>query len=218
VATTGLFITFEGGEGSGKSTQLARIAARLRGRGIEPVLTREPGGTPLAEEIRTRLLEGKDLAPQVEADMIIEARADLFEKVIGPELGAGRVVLCDRHVDSTLAYQGYGRGLAIEDLRQLNARATRQRAPDLTLLFDLDVRTGLTRRAAAGKGNRIDREPPEFHERVRRGFLELARHEPQRIVVIDAAADADEVESRAWRVLEPAILGRSRTSGPTSVL
>jgi dTMP kinase len=212
----GRFVTFEGGEGSGKSTQLARAAARLRDLGVEPVVTREPGGTPLAEGVRRLLLDPeRKPEPLAEALLIEAARADLFARIIAPALTAGGVVLCDRHTDSTLAYQGYGRGLDLERLRGWNAAATADRSPDLTVLFDLEPAVGLARRAAAGgKTNRIDREPLEFHARVREGFLALARIEPQRIVVIDASQPPDEVERKVWTIIERAVRQPEQAGGP----
>jgi dTMP kinase len=212
----GRFVTFEGGEGSGKSTQLARVAARLRDLGVEPVVTREPGGTPLAEGVRGLLLDPeRKPEPLAEALLIEAARADLFARIIAPALAAGGVVLCDRHSDSTLAYQGYGRGLDLERLRGWNAAATADRSPDLTVLFDLEPAIGLARRAAAGgKTNRIDREPLEFHARVREGFLALARSEPQRIVVIDASQPPDEVERKVWTIIERAVRQPEQAGGP----
>jgi len=200
----GLFVTFEGGEGSGKSTQIARLATRLRGRGIEPVLTREPGGTPLAEGIRALLLDvGRSPGPVAEAFLMEAARADLVAQVIRPALAGGRVVLCDRYDDSTLAYQGAGRGLDPAMLRGWNRAATGGLVPDLTLLFDLDPATGLERRAAAaGDPNRLDREPAEFHRRVREGFLELARAESGRFVTLDASLPPEAVEARLWEAVE----------------
>jgi dTMP kinase len=201
---SGWFVTFEGVDGSGKSTQLARVAARLAALGVDPLITREPGGTPLAERIRELLLEptGRP-GPVAEACLMLAARADLVSSVIAPALAAGRLVLCDRHADSTLAYQGYGRGLDLQELRSWNRVATQGLAPDLTLLYDLDPAAGLERRASASEGsNRIDREPLEFHARVRRGFLELARREPRRIVVLDASGDPREIEERTWQAVE----------------
>ncbi|MGH7732096.1 MAG: dTMP kinase [Candidatus Eiseniibacteriota bacterium] len=196
----GLFVTFEGGEGSGKSTQIARLAGRLRARGIEPVITREPGGTPLAEGIRELLLDsGRSPGPLAEAFLMEAARADLVERVIRPALAEGRVVLCDRYDDSTLAYQGAGRGLDPAMLRGWNRAATGGLTPDLTLLFDLDPAQGLERRAgAAGSPNRLDREPPEFHARVRAGYLALARAEPGRFLVLDASLPPEALEQQAW--------------------
>jgi dTMP kinase len=200
----GLFVTFEGGEGSGKSTQIARLADRLRGRGIEPVITREPGGTPLAEGIRALLLDvGRSPGPIAEAFLMEAARADLVAQVIRPALAEGRVVLCDRYDDSTLAYQGAGRGLDVAMLRGWNRAATGGLVPDLTLLLDLDPATGLERRAAAaGDPNRLDREPAEFHRRVREGFLDLARTESGRFVTLDASLPPEAVEVRLWEAVE----------------
>ena len=201
----GLFVSFEGGEGSGKSTQIARLAARLRDRGVEPVVAREPGGTPLAEGIRALLLESDGPpVPLAEALLMEAARAQLVDTVIRPALAAGRVVLCDRYADSTLAYQGAGRGLDAALLAAWNRAATGGLAPDLTLLFDVAAETGLARRAgAAGAPNRLDRESPAFHARVRARFLELAREEPARWVVLDAALAADALEARVWAAVEP---------------
>lgn len=201
---SGLFVTFEGGEGSGKSTQLARLAARLRARGIEPVVTREPGGTPLAEGIRELLLDpARRPGAMSEALLMEAARADLVASLVRPALAAGRVVLCDRYDDSTLAYQGAGRGLDSGLLVTLNQAATGGLEPDLTLLYDVPPEVGLARREnAAGETNRLDREPADFHQRVRRGFLELAAAEPSRWVVLDATATPDELERLGWAALE----------------
>jgi dTMP kinase len=201
----GYFVTFEGGEGSGKSTQIARLERRLRALGLSPLVTREPGGTPLAERVRDVLLDAA-LAPQplAEALLMEAARADLVHHVIRPALAASRVVLCDRYADSTLAYQGAGRGLDASLLAKLNAIATGGLEPDLTLLFDLESRAGLARRAGAeGQLNRLDREPPEFHARVRARYLELAREQPSRIVVLDASRDENALEHEVWTALEP---------------
>lgn len=198
-----LFVTFEGGEGSGKSTQLARLAARLRARGIEPLVTREPGGTPLAEGIRTLLLDAATPPGAVSEALLMEAaRADLVSRVLVPALDAGRVVLCDRYDDSTLAYQGAGRGLAPELLAILNRAATGGLTPHLTLLYDVDPAVGLGRRHAGGDTNRLDREAPEFHARVRERFLELAVAEPKRFVVLDGSMTPDALEDAGWAAIE----------------
>lgn len=201
----GLFVTFEGGEGSGKSTQLARLAARLRARGLDPLVTREPGGTPLAEGIRDLLLDpARRPGAMSEALLMEAARADLVGSLVRPALAAGRVVLCDRYDDSTLAYQGAGRGLDPGLLATLNRAATNGLEPDLTLLYDVPPEVGLARReSAAGETNRLDREPADFHLRVRRCFLDLAATEPGRWVVLDATATPDELERLGWAALEP---------------
>ena len=199
----GLFVTFEGGEGSGKSTQLERFTARLRERGLDPLVTREPGGTPVAEGIRELLLDpALEPAAVAEALLMEAARAELVATVIRPALEAGRIVLCDRYADSTLAYQGAGRGLDLAMLREWNRVATGGLEPDLTLLFDLDPQVGLSRRSgAAGVPNRLDRESLAFHTRVRARYLELARAEPGRFVVISAAQEPATIEAAAWEAL-----------------
>jgi dTMP kinase len=204
----GTFVTFEGGEGSGKSTQVARLAARLRAAGLDPVVTREPGGTPLAEGIRALLLDpGTRPMPMAEALLMEAARAQLVETVVRPALAAGRVVVCDRYDDSTLAYQGAGRGLDAGMLASLNRWATGGLKPDLTLLFDLPHDAGLARRSGAGgETNRLDREPAEFHARVRARFLELAAADPGRWAVLDATQPPDALESRVWELVSARVL------------
>jgi dTMP kinase len=205
----GLFITFEGGEGSGKSTQIARLAERLRARGLDPVVTREPGGTPLAEGIRALLLDASHPPGALaEAFLMEAARAELVAGVIRPALAAGRVVLCDRFDDSTLAYQGAGRGLDGALLRELNRAATGGLTPGLTLLFDLHPTTGLARRAGAtGAPNRLDREPPDFHARVRERFLELAAADPARFIVLDASGSPEALDTQVWEAVQPRLPG-----------
>ena len=198
----GLFVTFEGGEGSGKSTQMRRLEARLTARGHDCLVTREPGGTALGEQLRALALDvPTPPAALTEALMIVAARAELVAAVLRPAIAAGRIVLCDRYADSTLAYQGGGRGLDATLLETLNRAATSGVQPDLTLLFDLDPAQGLRRRAGGGPTNRLDRESIEFHRRVRARYLELARSQPQRIVVLDAAAPEDDLEEEIWRAV-----------------
>lgn len=199
----GLFVTFEGGEGSGKSTQVARLAARLRGLGIDPMLTREPGGTPVAEGVRALLLDPERRPVPVAEALLMEAsRAQLVSTVIRPAIESGRVVICDRYADSTLAYQGAGRGLDAGLLASWNEAATGGLRPDVTLLFDVSPEVGLPRRQnAPGSTNRLDREPKDFHERVRARYLELARAEPARWVVLDGTLHADELETQVWEAV-----------------
>ena len=196
----GLFVSFEGGEGSGKSTQITRLEARLRSLGFEPFVTREPGGTPLAEAIRGVLLDPAHRpGPVSEAMLMLAARADLVSTTLRPALEAGRVVLCDRYGDSTLAYQGGGRGLKATQLADWNHVATGGLMPDLTLLFDVTPELGLARRAnAVGTANRIDLESESFHARVRHRYLEMAAAEPERFVVLDAAQSPDTLEAQVW--------------------
>lgn len=199
----GLFVTLEGGEGSGKSTQVTRLVARLRASGLDPLVTREPGGTPLAERIRELLLDPVHApGPLTEALLMEASRAELVGLVIRPALTAGRVVLCDRYGDSTLAYQGAGRGLDRAMLTAWNRAATGGLVPDVTLLFDVTPELGLKRRAdAAGTANRLDLESEDFHRRVRERYLELAQAEPARFVVLDAAQSPDALEAQVWATI-----------------
>jgi dTMP kinase len=201
----GRFVTFEGIEGSGKSTQVARLARwLLEGRACEPVVTREPGGTPLGRRLREVLLQGEAGEPLTEAMLMAADRAEHVATVIQPALDEGRHVLCDRHADSTLAYQGGGSGVARELLIALNGVAVRGLVPDLTLLFDLEPAVALARMRArtGGAADRFEAESPAFHQRVRAAYLELARAEPARFRVIDAARDADAVYADARAQLE----------------
>jgi dTMP kinase len=186
------FVTFEGGEGGGKSTQLRRLAEALRARGETVVATREPGGAPGAEEIRRLLVEGEPGRWPAEAEALLHfaARAEHLAKVIRPALDAGQWVLCDRFADSTLAYQGYGQGLDLAWLKRLRARVVGATEPGLTLILDLPVETGLGR---ASKQQRYERMGHAFHERLRAGFLAIAKEEPGRSVVIDATRPIDAV-------------------------
>ena len=195
-----MFITFEGIEGSGKSTALRLVAARLRARGEDPLCTREPGGSTLGRSLRAMLLDGKSrIDPRAELSLFLADRAQHVAEVIRPALAAGRTVLCDRYADSTLAYQGYARNLDITAIIALNNFATNGLKPDLTLLLDLPVETGLGRALARNeeKGSalsegRFDAESVAFHTAVRNGFLAIARRE-NRIRVIDASLPREEV-------------------------
>jgi len=191
--TKGLFITFEGGEGCGKSTQLKILEAHLEAKGYEVVTTREPGGTPAAEAIREFLLDPANdtLSPVAELLLYEAARAQHVSERILPALDAGKIVLSDRFYDSTTAYQGAGRGLGLEDVVRLHAVATGGLTPDLTILIDVPAALGLSR-ATQGGSDRIERETMDFHERVRAEFLRLAEAEPERIRVVDGAKSIDE--------------------------
>ena len=191
-----MFITFEGPDGSGKTTQFRRLAARLTAQGRAVLPVREPGGTELGESVRELLLQGRGGVMDARAELLLfcASRAQLVSERILPHLEAGGVVLCDRFADSTLAYQGYGRGLDLKVLRDVLNFATRERWPDLTLYFDLEVETALARRNADGEVNRLDAESLDFHRRVRAGYLELAARDPQRWCIIDARPPADAVE------------------------
>jgi dTMP kinase len=211
--TSGIFITLEGGEGSGKSTQALRLCRLLTAGGHDVLRTREPGGTPLAEQLRRLLLErsAESIAPETETLLILAARRQHVAQVIQPALARGMIVVCDRFSDSTLAYQGYGRGLDLTFLRTMNRWATDRLVPHLTLLFDIPSSTGLRRRRGQpASQNRLDRETERFHARVRAGFLALARREPRRIKVVDAAQSPDSVAASVRTV----VLDWLRTKSP----
>lgn len=192
----GRFITLEGGEGAGKSTQIGRLAGWLSARGIAVETTREPGGAPGAEAIRELIVKGsiERWDAMAEALLMTAARRMHVEQRIRPALEAGRWVVCDRFSDSTMAYQGYAHGLGREPVEQLQRIAIAGMRPDLTLILDLPVEAGLARANARGTGeDRFERMGLDFHHRLREGFLDIARHEPARCVVIDATADIDTV-------------------------
>jgi len=203
--TRGLFITLEGVEGSGKSTQIHHIAEALTRAGCCVLQTREPGGTATAEAIRHILLTAlshEPIAPQTEALLILAARCQHVTHLIRPALQRGTVVLCDRFSDSTFAYQGFARGLDLRWLRAANEIATGGLTPDLTLVLDLPVSVGLTRRRAdRGQQNRLDRETERFHRKVRRGFLALAAKEPGRIKIVNANRPAQEVQDEITEIV-----------------
>ncbi len=201
-----LFITFEGGEGSGKSTVLRWLDEKLRSEGYETVLTREPGGTPIAEQIRNVILDKGNTAMDGRTEALLYAasrRQHLVEKV-WPAITAGKLVLCDRYLDSSLAYQGGARGLGVDEVLSINLFATEGTFPDLTLLFDIEPEKGLAR-IAANKGrevNRLDLEKLDFHHSVRANFLALAKRYPDRFVVIDASKTLPEVEEAAYQAIK----------------
>ena len=194
----GLFITLEGIEGSGKSTQIRHLAEVLDRAGFRVLQTREPGGTATAEAIRHILLTAsshESVTPQAEALLILAARCQHVTHLIRPALRRGTLVLCDRFSDSTFAYQGFARGLDLQWLQTANEVATGGLTPDLTLVLDLPVSVGLARRRAdRGEQNRLDRETERFHRKVRRGFLALAAEEPKRMTIVNANRPAQEVQ------------------------
>ncbi len=198
-----MFITLEGPEGSGKTSQLPKLAEYLRQRGFDVLTTREPGGTSISEQIRTILhnLENKEMNPRTEILLFQASRAQLVEQVIRPHLANGGVVLSDRYADSTLAYQGYGHQIDIEPLRVLVTFATGGLKPDLTLLLDVDVETGLRRKELKGEWNRLDAYDLDFHQRVRRGYHNLVQTEPERWVVIDASQSPAKVQEDMRRAV-----------------
>lgn len=201
----GLFITLEGIEGCGKSTQARLLGEFLRSEGYVTVETREPGGTPLAENIRSVLLDRarEPVAPETEAFLIFAARRQHVSQVIEPALAKGAIVICDRFSDSTLAYQGYARGLNLSMLRSLNRLATHAITPDLTLIFDLPVATGLARRQSTNIQNRLDRESLQFHRKVRAGFLDLAKQHPGRMKVVPAGSAQETVARTVTHIVSP---------------
>jgi dTMP kinase len=204
------FITFEGGDGSGKTTQVRALESYLAGRGHACLLTREPGGTSLGERIRQVLLQVGDheIAPSTELFLYLADRAQHVSEIILPAINAGKLVLCDRFTDSTLAYQGYGRGIDLRLLRRLNDVADKGVRPDLTFLLDCRVEQGLARTArrpvTAGqpREDRFEREKIEFHEKVRAGFLELARAEPQRFRIVDASRSEEEIAADIRSIID----------------
>ena len=203
------FITFEGGEGSGKSTVMKDVAARLTKEGYKLVLTREPGGTPIAEEIRNVILnkDNTKMDPRTEALLYAASRRQHLVEKIWPALERGEIVLCDRYLDSSLAYQGGARGLGVDEVLSINMFATEGEYPDLTLLFDLEPEEGL-KRIEKNKGrevNRLDLEKLEFHKKVRDNFHALAKKYSTRYVVIDASKSLNEVEDEVYKIIKETI-------------
>jgi dTMP kinase len=208
---SGLFITLEGPEGAGKSTNREYLAERLREQGLDVVMTREPGGTPLAERIRELLLAPSDETMAVDTELLLmfAARAQHLAQVILPALDRGAVVLCDRFTDATYAYQGGGRGLSQARIATLETFVQGSLRPDLTLVFDLPVEVGLARAAARGRLDRFEQEGQAFFEAVRQAYLQRAQGDPQRYNVLDAAQPLEAVQ-RAIDALLPGILERCR--------
>ena len=192
-----MFITFEGPEGSGKSTQVPQLAQFLEEKGLSVVRTREPGGTKIGDQIREVLvrMDNTELHPRTEILLFLAARAQLVEELIIPSLQQGKIILCDRYGDSTLAYQGYGHGLDLDTLRAMLHFATGGLKPDLTILLDVDVMTGLKRKKIKEEWNRLDAFELSFHERVRTGYHILAGQEPERWKIVDATQDPEQVQT-----------------------
>lgn len=214
-----MFISFEGIEGSGKSTAQRLLAEHLQGLGYDPLLTREPGGCALGRSLRPILLDARTrgLSSRAELYLFLADRAQHVAEVIRPALEAGQAVLCDRYTDSTLAYQGYGRGLDPEHLRRINDMATGGLMPDLTLLLDLPVHCGLERAGLRNREEgtvlsegRFDAESLEFHERVRQGYRSLAAEEPERVAIIDAAQPPEDVVLQCLSAVEASLRQRGR--------
>ena len=212
--TRGRFITFEGGEGAGKSTQLKRLVERLRDAGLEVTATREPGGSPGAEAIRELVLNGPAdrWSALTETLLMYAARRDHVERVIAPALARGAWVVCDRFADSTRAYQGAAGGVDPALIAALETHILETTRPDLTLIFDMPVSVGLERaHARAGADMRFESKGQAFHERLREGFLAIARDEPARCAVIDAAGSPDEVAARVWAAVQERLPLKNKT-------
>ena len=207
-----LFITFEGGEGSGKSSQAKSLYGRLKRRGIPVILIHEPGSTTLGQRI-SRLLKwahNTEISPLSELLLFNAARSQLVSRVIKPALEQGKVVICDRFADSTLAYQSFGRGLSLDTVKQINGLACQGVQPDITFLLDIPVEAGLSRKDK-NKPDRFEKEPLAFHKKVRQGYLELAQREPERFLVIDARKPKGEIAARIWQRVSELIIRQKET-------
>jgi dTMP kinase len=196
-----MFVTFEGIDGSGKTTQARLLADTLSAEGADVVLTREPGGTPLGEAVRNLVLHGEHVAPWAEAALYTAARAQHVEEVIRPALGRGATVISDRYLDSSVAYQGAGRGLGVEAVLQLNLSAVGGLVPDWTILVDLDARGASER--MGGDRDRIERDGLELQERAAEAYRALAARFPNRYVVVDGEASVAEIAAQVWRAVLP---------------
>lgn len=206
--TRGRFITLEGGEGAGKSTQAVRLVAALQARGLDVVRTREPGGSPGAEEIRALALNGAAdrWSATTETLLMYASRSDHLERTIRPALARGAWVVCDRFADSSRAYQGAGGGAPLDFIEGLDAHVVGETQPDLTLIFDMPVEVGLERALARGGADlRFESKGLAFHQRLRDGFLAIAAAHAERCRLIDATGDADRVFDRVWRAVEPVL-------------
>ena len=196
----GLFITFEGADGCGKTTQMNLLAEYLKNQGREVVLTREPGGKGLGEKIREMLLNyDGEVSDRCESFLFLADRAQNIDTIVNPAVDAGKIVLCDRHTDSSVAYQGYGRGLDIERINMLNNLATNGKKPDITFVFDIDTETSMKR--VGKEKDRMESAGFEFHTKVRNGYLEIAKKEPERIKVIDASKSIEEIHQEVLSYL-----------------
>lgn len=196
----GLFITFEGPDGCGKTTQMKLLAEYFEKKGKEVVLTREPGGKGLGEKVREILLNyDGEVSDRCESFLFLADRAQNIDIIVNPAVKEGKIVLCDRHIDSTVAYQGYGRGLNIDRINMLNNLATNGKKPDLTLVFDVDVETSMKR--VGKEKDRMESAGIDFHNRVRKGYLELAKQEPKRIKILDATKSIEEIHKDVINIL-----------------
>lgn len=191
----GLFITFEGADGCGKTTQMKLLAEHLEKQGHDVLLTREPGGKGIGEKVREILLNyDGEVSDRCESFLFLADRAQNIDIIVNPAVEAGKIVLCDRHTDSTVAYQGYGRGLDLDRINLLNTIATNGKKPDLTFVFDIDTETSMKR--VGKEKDRMESAGIEFHNRVREGYLKIAQQEPERIIVIDASKSIEEIHEK----------------------
>lgn len=202
-----MFISFEGVEGCGKSTQIDLLARSLKERGLDVLVTREPGGTPVGEAIRALLLDPDhtEMSAMTEVLLYAASRAQHVDQVISPALRDGKIVVSDRFADSTTAYQGAARQLGVELISQLHSMATRRTWPDLTIVLDLDPRIGMERVVQKRALDRLEHEPMSFHEAVRESFVMLAKHEPERMRVVDASKSVEEVASIVRQIVDEAL-------------
>jgi len=201
----GLFITFEGADGCGKTTQLNLLKDYLISKGFDVVITREPGGKGLGEKVRKILLNYDGVvSDRCESFLFLADRAQNIDIIVNPAVEQGKIVLCDRHTDSTVAYQGYGRGLDITEINMLNNLATHNKKPDLTLVFDVDIETSMQR--VGQNKDRMESAGKEFFNRVRNGYLELAKQEPQRIKVINSTKSIEEVFENVKEIINSYII------------
>ena len=209
-----LFITFEGGEGSGKSTQAGELHRRMSQEAIPVLLTHEPGGTPLGDEVSHWLKwqDGIEVSPLTELLLFNAARSQLVDKVIRPELAAGKTIICDRFADSTTVYQGYGRGVDLAVVRTVNDAATQGIRPDLTVLLDISVADGMSRKKSE-PADRFEKEDIAFHERVRQGYLKLAAEEPGRWLVVDANQTRIKIAEIIWQRVRQLIRQKIEAEG-----
>ena len=209
--TRGFLITFEGSEGSGKSTQISRIADRFEDAGYEVVVTREPGGTPIGEEIRHILMhasESHNMTPETELLLFAASRAQLVREVINPAVQEGKIVLCDRFMDSTTVYQGVARNIQSEPVSLINQFAVGNMVPDVTVVIDLDAEVGLSRvkHRANDLPDRMEQENIQFYQKVRNGYLMLAKAMPERFIVVDGELPRTELEMVIWKALRQRVI------------
>ncbi|MCE7898174.1 MAG: dTMP kinase [bacterium] len=199
----GVFISFEGGEGAGKSVQIVRLREKLEELGKKIVLIREPGGTAISEQIREVVLSIKNMGMAYTTEVLLfqAARAQVYRELILPSLETGKWVLADRTSDSSIVYQGIVRDFGVEIIKELNGLSTKDTYPDITFLLDVSVEVGLARRAASDKNDRLDLKSKDFHTKVREAYLSLAESEPKRFVVIDANQSIEKVSEEIWRVV-----------------